>query len=213
MLEKKVSASHEPNKVQKIRLRMVLKKPTQEHVPHLRGHKNREDEYFLEPRNRERVVKFEPEVAPKDAEIKDVDPRGYQTKPKSNSRSEPGVKPVRQQRMVKKLTPDPQKVIQTLLDTLVSITLRELLGNMPEVKKSLFQTSYTPEDFQKLEVGVVKHNSDDEDTDEAQPKEDLGSNRASEMVNAVAICTLPDYMLVEAKKGKITRYYRMTAKH
>ena len=106
--------------------------------------------------------------------------------------------------MVEKLTPDAQKVLQSILDTPVNLPLKEMLGNMPEVRKRLFQTGFTSEEFSKLEVMSMQQEDSGEDkdlTEEDQPGELEGPSAA---VNGMTIKTLLDFVLVELSKGKVT---------
>jgi hypothetical protein len=215
--EKKSSSSHDPSKVQKIRPKAVLKKPSQEHIPHLRSHKNRDEEYFRESRSIDQTVKFEPEKPSVDTEMKDPEPKKGWVRFSTEQPVESSDKPARKHRMVEKFTPDSQKVIQTILNTPINIPLRDLLGNMPEVRKRLFQTGFTMEEFQKLNIGSTEEQNSAEAVVATQHKEPDELEEESEIllagVNAVFAGTLPDYVLVEADKGKVVQCYSLTAKH
>jgi len=51
----------------------VLKKPSGEHIPHLRGHKNRDDNYFLDRNlSKDWEVQFADIPGPADTDILDV---------------------------------------------------------------------------------------------------------------------------------------------
>ncbi|KAK1916454.1 hypothetical protein P3342_004273 [Pyrenophora teres f. teres] len=109
--------------------------------------------------------------------------------------------------MVEKLAPDAQKVIQQILDTEVKLPLKTVLGNMPEVRKA-FQTGYTAEEFEKIEVNLAAQALVSEDEDNSE--EDLGPRI---QVNSLSLGQLPDYVLVEASAGKVTQCYRIDAEH
>ena len=79
---------------------------------------------------------------------------------------------------------------------------------MPEVRKKLFQTGYTAEEFEKIEVNLAAQALVSEDEDNSE--EDLGPRI---QVNSLSLGQLPDYVLVEASAGKVTQCYRIDAKH
>ena len=53
-------------------LKTVLKKPSGEHIPHLRGHKNRDDNYFNRNLSKDWEVQFIDTPGPADTDILDV---------------------------------------------------------------------------------------------------------------------------------------------
>ena len=77
--------------------------------------------------------------------MKDTEPKPHPTSKAVEYAAEQQERPTRKHRMVEKLTPDAQKVLQSILDTPVNLPLKEMLGNMPEVRKRLFQTGFTSE--------------------------------------------------------------------
>ena len=110
--------------------------------------------------------------------------------------------------MVEKLALDAQKVIQQILDTKVKLPLKTVLGNIPEVRKKLFQTGYTAEEFEKIEVNLAAQALVSEDEDNSE--EDLGPRI---QVNSLSLGQLPDYVLVESSARKVTQCYRIDAEH
>jgi len=53
-------------------LKTVLKKPSREHIPHLRGHKNRDDNYFNRNLGKDQEVQFIDTLGPADIYILDM---------------------------------------------------------------------------------------------------------------------------------------------
>jgi len=131
----------------------ILKKPSREHIPHLRGHKNRDNNYFLDRNlSKDREVQFADTPGPADTDMLDVPVNESSKRAPKGTQNDPKERQARKHRIVEKLGPDAQKVIQQIIDTRVNLPLKTVLGNMPEVRKKLFQTGYTPEEFEKLEL-------------------------------------------------------------
>jgi hypothetical protein len=80
---------------------------------------------------------------------------------------------------------------------------------MPEVKKRLFQASYTPEEFEGLSVTAI----------ESYEFKEINTNsnnrrpRITAHVSSLALGSLPDYILVEATGSIIQECYSINAKH
>ncbi|KAK1914008.1 hypothetical protein P3342_007254 [Pyrenophora teres f. teres] len=68
---------------------------------------------------------------------------------------------------------------------------------MPEVRKKLFQTGYTAEEFEKIEVNLAAQALVSEDEDSSE--DDLGPRI---QVNSLSLGQLPDYVLVESSAGR-----------
>jgi hypothetical protein len=110
--------------------------------------------------------------------------------------------------MVEKLVPNSQKVIQRVLDEQIHLPLKIVLANMPNVRWKLFQTGYTLEEFEKIEI-----NTTDQDLDFSD-QEDTISNCAEDGTIVSSFSRrLPNYVLIEAQQGKIIEYYSLRAKH
>jgi len=206
---KKPFASHNPAKIQKSVPKTVLKKPSGEHIPHLRGHKNRDDNYFDRNLSKDREVQFADTPGPADTDMLDV-PMGESSKKAPKAvQNDSKDKQVKKHRMVEKFGPDAQKVIQQLMNTEVNLPLKTVLGNMPEVRKKLFQTGYTTEEFEKLELnsasqGWISEGDESQSEDNSEPRS---------QVNSLSLGRLPDYVLVEAVAGKVTQCYHIAAEH
>jgi hypothetical protein len=98
--------------------------------------------------------------------------------------------------------------MQRVLDTQVQILLKTLISNMPEVKKRLFQASYTSEEFNSLSVALLQHinnSSHKEDLEDKQPRIGAG-------VNSLSVVML-NYILVEAEQGVIKECITIQAEH
>jgi sulfite reductase alpha subunit-like flavoprotein len=111
-------------------------------------------------------------------------------------------------RLAQKLEANPHNVVQRVLDTQVQIPLKTLISNMPEVKKRLFQASYTSEEFDGLSVALLQHidnSSHKEDSEDEQPRIGAG-------VNSLLV-VMPNYVLVEAEQGVIKEYITIRAEH
>ena len=80
-------------------------------MPHLRGHKNRTDDYFMSHSNREKKTRFAQEQDSKDVDMKDTEPKPHPTSKAVEYAAEQQERPTRKHRMVEKLTPDAQKVL------------------------------------------------------------------------------------------------------
>ena len=116
-------------------------------------------------------------------------------------------KQVKKYRIVEKFGPNAQKVIQQLINTKVNLLLKTVLGNMPEVCKKLFQTGYTTEEFEKLELNSISQGQISEG-DESQ-LEDNSEPRSQ--VNSLLLGRLLDYVLVEVVVGKVIQCYYIVA--
>ncbi|KAF7446281.1 Asp-protease-2 domain containing protein [Pyrenophora tritici-repentis] len=207
---KKPSASHNPSKVQKAAPKAVLKRPPEEHIPHLRGHKNRDDNYFLDRNlSKDRTVQFADTPGPADTDMLDAPVDSEPKKAPKDPQPETKDKHTRKHRIVEKLAPDAQKVIQQILDTEISLPLKTVLGNMPEVRKKLFQQGYTTEEFNKLQINATSHSLEQESC-ESDSDEGL---RPISLVNSLSLGQLPDYVLVEAVAGRVTQCYHIDAEH
>jgi hypothetical protein len=98
--------------------------------------------------------------------------------------------------------------MQRVLDTQVQILLKTLIRNMLEVKKRLFQASYTLEEFNSLSVALLQHinNSDyKEDSENKRPRMSAG-------VSSLLV-VMPNYVLVEAEQGVIKECITIQAEH
>ncbi|KAF7575775.1 Asp-protease-2 domain containing protein [Pyrenophora tritici-repentis] len=221
---KKPSASHNPSKVQKAAPKAVLKRPPEEHIPHLRGHKNRDDNYFLDRNlSKDRTVQFADTPGPADTDMLDAPVDSEPKKAPKDPQPETKDKHTRKHRIVEKLAPDAQKVIQQILDTEISLPLKTVLGNMPEVRKKLFQQGYTTEEFNKLQINATSHSLEQESC-ESDSDEGL---RPISLVNSLSLGQLPDYVLItdniearaqwhvpeNAVAGRVTQCYHIDAEH
>jgi hypothetical protein len=112
------------------------------------------------------VVHFTDGPEALDTDMLDMPPTRERTKKNAEVSSE--TKYVKKHRMVEKLVPDAQKVIQSILDTGVNIQLKTILSNMPDVRKKLFQTGYTAEEFERIGINAAHleydSSSDDDDS-------------------------------------------------
>ncbi|KAL1655806.1 hypothetical protein SLS61_001830 [Didymella pomorum] len=187
----------------------IMKKPSFERIPHLRGHKNREDEYFLSRRQvKDRTVQFTGESdnnAMEDVQVlspelqSDSKPEGIDAKDK----------PPRKHQLVKKLNADAHGVIQQILNSHIQLPLKAIIGNMPKVRKKLFQSGYTPEEFERLHVNAEalkgdSNSSEEQDDNRAQPL-----NKVSQFAGG----EIPQFVWVEAESGQIVRCARIKADH
>jgi hypothetical protein len=196
--------------VHKPQSKTILRKPSSEHVPHLRGHKNREDDYFQNRKpTADRVVQFSGTPGDTNVEIKEA-PELADNRSKTTLAPAHREKHPKKHRMVEKLEPDAQKVIQQILDTNVQLPLKTLIGNMPEVRKKLFQAGYTPEEFEKLAINTL-HEGTAEDGSEEESED--GRPIMGTSVNSLLLNSLPDYVLVEAAAGRVTQCYSLGAEH
>jgi type II secretory pathway predicted ATPase ExeA len=95
-----------------------------------------------------------------------------------------------------------------VLDEQIHLPLKIVLANMPNVRRKLFQTGYTLEEFERIEI-----NTTDQDLNFSD-QEDTISNYAEDgtIVNSFSR-RLPDYVLIEAQQGKIIECYSLRAKH
>jgi hypothetical protein len=182
----------------------ILRRASTEQIPHLRGHKNREDEYFINRQPSERTVHFEDKV-PQDTEMKDIPSIPERQSKQQKAGSEGKERYLKKHRIVEKLEPDTQGVIQQILDTPVQLPLKTLIGNMPDVRKKLFQAGYTPEEFEKLTINVLHA-----DLSSREPEEHSDNKP---QVSALTIGTLPNYVLVEAIRGQVTECFSLGAEH
>jgi hypothetical protein len=79
---------------------------------------------------------------------------------------------------------------------------------MPEVKKRLFQASYTLEEFDGLLVASLQHidNSDhEEDSENKRPRISAG-------VSSLLV-VMPNYILIEAEQGVIKKCITIRAEY
>jgi hypothetical protein len=128
---------------------------------------------------------------------------------KPSEKGESREKHPKKHRLAQKLEADPHNVVQRVLDTQVQMPLKTLIGNMPKVKKRLFQASYTPEEFDGLSVtamGSYGLEDAEEESDDERPI--MGGH-----VGSLALGSLPDYVLVEATGGIIQECYSINAEH
>jgi hypothetical protein len=197
-----------PSRIQKPPPKILQKQPSVERIPHLKGHKNREGEFFSEQRSmRDTAVHFAPEPRNGDVEMRNAGPAERQAR--AAEKGEHREKYPKKHRLAQKLEADPHNVVQRVLDTQVQMPLKTLIGNMPEVKKRLFQASYTPEEFEGLSVTAMESYEFEEiDTDS-----DDGRPRMTAHVSSLALGSLPDYVLVEATGGVIQECYSINAEH
>jgi hypothetical protein len=215
--ETKNSGPHDPSKVQKTAQKTLLRRPGSDHIPHLRGHKNRaEHPSSHRALNKERVVQF------KDSddlmELDDDEPITVQGQSEAKPRSSD--KQQRRRKIVDKLEPDVQAIIRSILGASIPLQIGTLLGNMPEVRKTLFNSNYTSEELDKFEVNVLRtlnqHESVGRPTEQKEEEWELdepAGGASGGAVNALTLSTLPDYVLVEAEAGKVVDCYSLKAEH
>ena len=207
--EPKKAASHDPSKVQK---KTILRRPSDDHIPHLRGHKNRtEHPSSHRALNKERVVQFSEED-----DLMQLD-NGASGTPQGQSEPKPKTtdKQPRKRKIVDKLEPDAQAIIRSILGTSIPLQIGTLLGNMPEVRKTLFNSNYTNEELDKFEVNVIETLRQQARQEELQGEEEEWEfdEPSGAEVNAITLSTLPDYVLVEAEAGRVVDCYSLKAEH
>jgi hypothetical protein len=158
--ETKSHLSHDQSKVQKT----VLRRPSNEHIPHLRGHKNRSEHPSANRQfNKDKIVQFKDSDELMDL---DIDIHG-RTDVSNDTKLTPMDKQPRRKKLVDKLEPDAHAVIRSILSTTIPLSISTLLGNMPEVRKNLFSSGYTNEELSKLEVNsAAKTNQAEKDKGE-----------------------------------------------
>jgi hypothetical protein len=200
--EARMKASHEPSHVQKTP-RVILKREADNHVPHLRSHKNRGNDYLQTRKAKnDRTVQFVDQL---DTEMTDGPTQKDDFPEKPSDKEKPYI---RKHRMVEKLVPDSQKVIQRVLDEQIHLPLKMVLANMPDVRRKLFQTGYTLEEFERMEINTTDRDLDFSD------QEDTMSNCAEDGTIVSSFSgRLPDYVLIEAQQGKIMECYSLGAEH
>jgi hypothetical protein len=181
-----------------------------ERIPHLKGHKSRDQEFFTGTRNaRDTQVHFDPSTNLRgDVEMGEATEYTAEGLSKSTDKLENREKHPKKLRLAQKLEADPHNVVQRVLDTQVQIPLKTLIGNMPEVKKRLFQASYTSEEFDGLSVASLQHidNGDhEEDSENERPRMSAG-------VSSLSV-VMPNYVLVEAEQGVIKECMTIRAEH
>ncbi|CAN9348607.1 unnamed protein product [Alternaria alternata] len=197
--EQKSYPGHKQSKVQKQSQKTILRRPSNEHIPHLKGHKNR-SEHLSNNRNinKDRIVQFREPGSAMEWETNIHDPRRENVDSQSHSQD----KQARKRKIVDKLEPDARSVIKSILNTTVPLQIGTLLGNMPEVRKSLFSASYTADELEKFEVNSTI------------AEEDETYMAARTEISALAtVSTLPDYVLVEAEEGHVVECYGLKAEH
>ncbi|KNG49898.1 hypothetical protein TW65_03338 [Stemphylium lycopersici] len=150
--EQKSYPSHEQSKVQKASQKTILRRPSNEHIPHLKGHKSR-SEHLSNNRNinKDRIVQFREPDSAMEWETNIYDPR----REDKDSQSQPQDNQARKKKLADKLEPDTRSVIKSILNTTVPLQIGTLLGNMPEVRKSLFRASYTADELEKFEISSI----------------------------------------------------------
>lgn len=192
----------------------ILKKPSVDRIPHLRGHKNRDDHFFDNRQPpRDNAVQWANPVTPSDFEMIDAPENKAEKRsrtPRSSPPPEAKERHPRKHKLVEKLDPDAQKVVQYILDADVTMPLKTVIGNMPEVKKKLFLTGYSQEEFEKLAVNSL-HQHLAEAASESE-EEDYYQPTMSAQTNSVEV-KMPDYVFIEAENGRISHCTHLSADH
>ena len=87
-----------------------------------------------------------------------------------------------------------------------------VIGNMPEVKKKLFCSTYTREELASMQTSTVsvasKTNESDSEDDNQYQRPSFGSR-----VSSIDTQMVPDYVLVEASQGRVTQCFRVSGEH
>jgi hypothetical protein len=203
--EQKGHGNHDQSKVQKPSQKTILRRPSNEHIPHLKGHKNR-SEHLSSNRNinKDRIVQFRDAEDPMDWDSNIHEMRNDSP----DTRERPSEKQPKKQKIVDKLEPDARSVIKSILNTTIPLQIGTLLGNMPEVRKSLFSSNYTTEELEKFELNSISVSDCENNASKDSP------NRCSRgSISALSLNTLPDYVLVESEGGEVVECYGLKAEH
>ena len=104
------------------------------------------------------------------------------------------------------------QVIQAIIATPISMPIGTVIGNMPEVKKKLFRSTYTREELASMQTSTVsvasKTNESDSEDDNQYQRPSFGSR-----VSSIDTQMVPDYVLVEASQGRVTQCFRVSGEH
>jgi hypothetical protein len=196
-------------RVQKLPLKTLQKQPSVNQILHLRGHKNRDREFFSGQQSiRDTAVHFASKSKDGDVKIQNAEtPTKGRSKP--SEKGESREKHPKKHQLAQKLEADPHNIVQRVLNTQVQILLKTLIRNIPKVKKRLFQASYTPEEFDGLSVTTIGSYGLEDAEEESNNKRPI----IGEHVGSLALGSLLDYVLVEATGGIIQECYSINAEH
>jgi hypothetical protein len=167
----------------------------------LKGHRTRAGEYATLGRIvKDHTVHFAPDKRGLDVDMGEdelmIEERSKHGKEKATDPQ------LRKRRLSDKLEPNPQKVIQQILDTRVEMSLKQALSNMPDVKKRFFQAAYPADEFEKLSVMRMQHmaieDEEEDDSDDGRPSMGAG-------VGSLTLGSLPDFVYIEAEGGRVVK--------
>jgi hypothetical protein len=109
--------------------RVILKREANNHMPHLRSHKNRGNDYLQTRKAKnDQTVQFVDQL---DTEITNSPTQKDDVPKKPSDKEKPYIQ---KHRIVEKLVPNSQKVIQRVLDEQIHLPLKIVLANIPDVR-------------------------------------------------------------------------------